>query len=245
MTISVYSTIAPSTNSYLVPDTDGSNLPSSIVANKLVDTESDFTNVSVGDVVVLIDSPDTYASVTAVDSNTELSLDRDIIKSLTDAYYVLPEANAFKVVLDGTQDYNLDVLCSPGDLVDTNSTEEVDATLSGCRVVSVDGPNQLTVDMPMGGYESVIIGLQKQPNQLDVGLIDIIFMNDGELLLTSYEGSFASNYAGLYAYGSGGAAIERVIIEDVEDAIVEAVGGGYRTNAPINQRALGAQNFDV
>lgn len=242
MTISVYSTIAPSTNSYLVPDTDGSNLPSSIVANKLVDTENSFANVSVGDVVVLIDSPNIYASVTAVDSDTELSLDRDIITAFN-AYFVLTEANAFKVVVDGTEDYNLDVLCSPGDLVETTSTEDIDQTLSGCRVVSVDGPNQLTVDMPMGGYDGVKIGLQKQPNQIDVGLIDAIYMIDGELLLTSYEGDNASTYASLYVYGEGG--VEQAIIEDVEDAIVEAVGNGYRTNAPINQRALGAQNFDM
>lgn len=244
MTISVLSVISPNTVSARVTGTDASDVPSSVTANKLVDTANSFSNVSIGDYVVLKDNPKVFTTVTALDSATQLSLDDDIITSTSDGYFVVTAADAFKVVQDGTS-YNFDVLVSRGDLVDSEDTNDISLTLSGCRVVSVDSPTQFTVDLPMGGYETIAIALQNQPvDCLDVNHIDVFWGNaaDEEILLTSLAGD---NYSiGFYPSGQPPfAPTTAIILSDIEDAIVEAIGGGYRTNVPINQRALGAQSF--
>ena len=244
MTISVLSVISPNTVSARVTGTDASNTPSSVTANKLVDTANSFSNVSIGDYVVHQDNPKVFTTVTALDSATQLSLADDIITSTSDYYFVLTAADAFKVVQDGTS-YNFDVLVSRGDLVDSEDTNDISLTLSGCRVVSVDSPTQFTVDLPMGGYSSVEIALQNQPvDCLDVNHIDAFWGNadNEEIIMTSLAGD---NFN--IGFSPGGqppfAQITAIILSDMEDAIVRAIGGGYRTNAPINQRALGAQRL--
>ena len=247
MTISLFSVITPSTVANIPTDADGSQQPSSVAANKLVDTANDFSNVSIGDYVVLWDDPTVFTTVTALDSATQLSLADDIITDTGKYYLVVTAADAFKVTLDTSQGegYNFDVFCAPGDLVET-SGENIDQTLSGCRIVSIDSSTQITVDLPFGGYSNVNIGLQKTLNTYDADGIDVFYCNvdDEELVISSILGD-DSSYASLYTYGVADTATTgAVMLSDVKDAIVEAVGGGYRTNAPINQRAIGPQYFD-
>ena len=249
MTISLFSVINPSTVSNIPTDADASEQPSSVAANKLVDTGNDFSNVSIGDYVVLWDDPSVFTTVTALDSATQLSLADDIITDTDQYYLVVTAAEAFKVTLDTTagEGFDFNVLCAPGDLVEAGG-QSMDQTLSGCRIVSIDSPTQITVDLPMGGYGDVIIGTQKNANTYDVDGIDVFYAdpnNNEEFVLATIAGD-NSSYATLYAYGFNDIAdTMAVMLIDIKDAIVEAVGGGYRTNAPINQRAIGPQFFDI
>ena len=115
MTISLPCLLNTQTTSARVTGTTASFTPSSVTANKLVDTANSFSNVSIGDYVVLQDNPKVFTTVTALDSATQLSLDDDIITSLTDYYFVVTAANAFKVVRNnsGGENFNFQVLVSP------------------------------------------------------------------------------------------------------------------------------------
>ena len=57
MTISLPQNLQIEAVSARVSGTDVSTEPSSVVANKLVDTANNFTSVAIGDVVVLLDTP--------------------------------------------------------------------------------------------------------------------------------------------------------------------------------------------
>lgn len=248
MTISLPSVLSNDTTSARVASTDASVTPSSVSANKLIDTANSFSNVAVGDYVVLQDNPKVFTTVTALDSATELSLDDDIITSTSDYYFVLTAATAFKIVRDnsGAENYNYQVLVSPGDLVDSSDTQDVDQTLSGCRVVSVDGVGQLTVDLPMGGYTSVEVSMQKFPNALDLSNIDVFYNDaDNEEVVAATVAGDIDSYVSLYGYGLDAAASRAIILSDLEEAIVDSVGGGWKTNIPVNQRATGAQEWDI
>lgn len=248
MTISLFSVITPTTVASIPTNADGSEQPSSVAANKLVDTANDFSNVSIGDYVVLWEDPRVFTTVTALDSATQLSLADDIITSTDQYYLVVTAADAFKVTLDTTsgEGYNFEVFCAPGDLVET-SGQDIEQTLSGCRVVSIDSPTQITVDLPFGGYSDAFIGLQKNLNTFDADGIDVFYYDNSgpEIVVAPLTGD-SVNYASLYPYGlADSATTGAVMLSDLKDAIVEAVGGGYRTNAPINQRAFGPQYFDI
>ena len=191
MTISLPCLLNSQTISARVTGTTASFTPSSVTANKLVDTANSFSNVSIGDYVVLQDNPKVFTTVTALDSATQLSLDDDIITSLTDYYSVVTAANAFKVVRNnsGGENFNFQVLVSPGDLVETGSTQDIDQTLTGCRVVSVDSPTQFTVDLPMGGSENIQVSRQGTIDPIDLSDIDVFFNDAG-----NDRGSFLDDY---------------------------------------------------
>lgn len=248
MTISLPSMFSPDAISARVASTTASNTPSSVSANKLIDTANSFSNVAVGDYVVLQDNPKVFTTVTALDSATELSLDDDIITSTSDYYFVVTAADAFKVVRDnsGGENYNYQVLVSPGDLVDASDTQDIDQTLSGCRVVSVDGVGQLTVDLPMGGHANLEVSTQKSPNALDLSNIDVFYNDAGleEVVAATVAGDIDS-YPSLVGYGLDAAASRAIILSDLEKAIVDSVGGGWKTNIPVNQRAIGVQEWDI
>jgi len=132
------------------------------------------------------------------------------------------------------------------DLVDAGGND-IDQTLSGCRVVSVDSPTQVTVDLPMGGYNDLYFGFQKSLSPYDADGIDVFYYDDGnqELVLTNTEGD-SDNYASLYPLGTEGTAVTGAqMLAAVKDAIGEAVGGGWRTNAPIDQTYIGPQYFSI
>ena len=218
-----------------VIDSDSSSTPSSVSAGKLVDTGNNFTNVTVGDIVLLQDDPATYTSVTVVDSTTELTLAKDIITSTGDYYFVLTAADAFKVIQDGTS-YNFSVLVKRGDPIDSGDTSDIIATNSGCRIVSVDSSTQLTTTLPMGGYtylNALRIGTSAPMNVDNIDFF--LYDSDDEAIVANayYVGST------LQAYPSS-TANAAIALMDFEDAIVRAVSHGYRTNAPINTRAFGA-----
>ncbi len=209
--------------------------PTSIQPFKLIDIENNFLGVSVGDVVVFTDDPTKYTTVVSVDGEFELTLADDIFKTTSDYYSVLAKDTAFKVVQDGTQ-YDFVSLFKAGDLVDSTSTEGVDATNSECRIISVDSKTQLTVSLPMAGYDRMSILLSGTANALSVDAIDFMFYN------SSNETVFMGPYYN--EFENGGIGIKSLVgesaLKDVEDAIVKAVSFGYRTNAQINTRAFGA-----
>ncbi len=234
MTISLPQNVQVNEVSARVSGTDVSNEPSSVVANKLVDTANNFTSVAIGDVVVLIDTPGTFTTVTALDSTTELSLAKDIIKSTDDNYFVLTAADAFKIVQNGTL-LNFLQLFSVGSAVDFNDGEVITKTLSGCLVTSVDSSTQLTTDLPMGGYGEEVFITTKNKIFFNVEALDVFYADTGneEIALTGY--AFDNmNYASVYSDTMPSS------LEDIAEAVSEAVGGGYRNNAPINTRTLGA-----
>lgn len=223
--------------SNLVAGTEAGTEPTSIAAFKLIDSSAPFAQVVVGDVVVLIDYPGTFATVTAVDSITELTLDKDIIKGVGDYYFVLTADLAFKVIQDGT-DYNFLQLFSPGSRVDTNATEDISYTLSGCGVVSVDSPTQLTTDIPMGGYNSIYVTTDKKAFY-NVESIDVFYLGDEEIVLTGYKFE-EDNYASITTNPDIWSNEPQGSFDDVADAISKSVAGGYRNDSPINIRTFGA-----
>lgn len=205
--------------------------PTSIAPFKLIDSAAPFAQVVVGDVVVLTDYPGTFATVTVVDSTTQLTLDKDIIKTTSDYYRVLTADLAFKVIQDGT-DYNFLRLFSLSSRVDTSSTEDVEYTVSGCRVVSVDSPTQLTTDLPMGGYQGMAVTTKKKVF-CNVETIDVFYLSGSEIVLAGYK--FAdNNYASIYPNPAEAG------LADVAAAISKSVGGGYSNDSPINTRTFGA-----
>lgn len=223
--------------SNLVAGTEAGTEPTSIAAFKLIDSAAPFAQVVVGDVVVLADHPGTFATVTVVDSITELTLDKDIIKGVGDYYLVLTADLAFKVVQDGT-DYNFLQLFSPGSRVDTDATEDLNYTLSGCGVVSVDSPTQLTTDIPMGGYNSIYVTTDKKAF-CNVESIDVFYLGDEEIVLTGYKFE-EDNYASITTNPDIWSNESQGSLDDVADAISKSVAGGYRNDSPINIRTFGA-----
>lgn len=213
----------------------GVESPTSIQPFKAICIENDFLPVSVGDIVFLADDPAKYTTVVSVDGEFELTLADDIIKTTDDAFGVLTASTAFKIIQDGT-DYDFVSLFKAGDLVDTDSTEEVESTNSGCRIVSVDSPTQLTVSLPMAGYDSVSILRSGTASVVSVDDIDFFFYNsfNQSVFIGPYYNEF--NNGGLTLKSLAGESA----LKDVEDAIVKAVSFGYTTNAQINTRAFGA-----
>lgn len=240
MTISFDLALQISCVSARVTGTDANEQPSSVVAGKLVDIANSFTNVTVGDVVVLTDDPRTYTTVTAVDSATQLSLDKDIITSTDSYYYVLTAADAFKVRRDnsGGEDYNFLTLFSPGDIVDSDSVNVIDNwTINGGAVVSVDDVGQLTTDTPMGGYEGVSIARQNAKSLMSLEGVNVIFggIDNGDISLTDYVGDI-DTYPVLYANTEAQYA---GVLANLKEVITQAVGGGYRNVIPVDQELLG------
>lgn len=209
--------------------------PTTIQPFKAISTDSDFSGVSVGDIVFLVDDPTKYTTVVSVDGEFELTISDDIIKTTDDAFGVLTASTAFKIIQDGT-DYDFVSLFKAGDLVDTDDTDEVEATNSGCRIVSVDSPTQLTVSLPMAGYSSASILRSGTSSVVSVDDIDFFFYNsfNQSVFMGPYYTEFSNGGLTLVSLAGESA------LKDVEDAIVKAVSFGYTTNAQVNTRAFGA-----
>jgi hypothetical protein len=233
MTISFPQNVSFNAVSSRVAGTEFAIEPTAIAPFKVINTAgTTFSQVAVGDVVCIYDYPGTFATVTVVDSATELTLDKDIIKGTSDYYLVLTADSAFKVIQDGT-DHNFLQLFSPGSRVDTEATEDLNYTVSGCGVVSVDSPTQLTTDIPMGGYDFIHVTTDKKAF-CNVENIDVFYISNDEIVLTGYkfeDFEYPAILTDLEPQGS---------LDDVVDAISKSVAGGYRNDSPINTRTFGA-----
>lgn len=228
--------------------TDGSSTPTSVSANKLIDTAADFSNVIVGDYVTLADAPQKYTLVTVVDSGTELTLEDDIILGTDYEYAVLSKATAFQLEVDvsayaGETVPNLKKFLSVADGVDTNGYS-LDYTVSGCKVVSVDSNTQCTIDIPVGGDTTIYFNSTNHINSIDVSEIDFVLVQEQELVLAGPFGKTAVGYAkielnGLPGDAPVGVSNSALLMSDVLEAIVDSVSGSWQSAPAVNTRALG------
>lgn len=239
-----------------VTGTAASDTPTSVVANKLVDTGADFSNVTVGDYVVLAADPRKYAQVTALDSGTQLSLADDIILGTDYKYYIVPEATAFQLNVDidnydGETVPNFKLFLVAGDNVESEAAGgDLEYTVSGCEIVSIDSATQCTVSLPLGNNQTFLFNPTKKILAVGVDDIDFILIQevDGggedELVLAGSFGKKGSGYAKIGLNGQAGdspvgLSNGSLLMSDVLEAIVGSVSGGWQNTPAVNIRALG------
>ena len=242
-----------------VAGTIASDEPTSVVANKLVDTAANFSNVAVGDYVVLSADPRKYAQVTAVDSNTQLSLADNIILGTDYLYYIVPEATAFQLNVDldnydGETVPNFKQFLTVGDNVEAEAAGGLEYTVSGCEIVSIDSTTQCTVSLPLGLNQTFLFNPTKKILAVGVDDIDFVLIQEvagggeDELVLAGSFGKQSDGYAKIGLNGQDGdspvgLSDGSLLMSDVLEAIVNSVSGGWQNTPAVNIRALGGGRF--
>lgn len=226
--------------------------PTSIATNKVINTNQNFANVSVGDYVTLACAPQNYARVTEVNSATELTLDADLITSLEHLFYVVSESTAFVMEVDPDeydspeQTPNFYNFLSNGDRVESDSAPPAEYSISGGRVISVDSPTRCTVDVPLIGQTTVFIPANSVTSieSQDIAVVFKDFTDNDALVIGNgkIEWQFSSDEdipSGL----TNGIQNRDVLLSNVIDAIVTDVGGAWQNAPRVETTELGAGEF--
>ncbi|WP_291811435.1 hypothetical protein [Limnobacter sp.] len=225
--------------------------PTSIATNKVINTNQDFTNVSVGDYVTLACAPNNYARVTEVNSTTELTLDTDLITSLEHLFRVVSESTAFVLEVDLSEYDSPEVapnffkFLSKGDGVEHLEGAPGDYTVTGCKVISVDSPTRCTIDVPLSGGTVLA-----QPTNSVTGVesedIAVIYSDPVASNLVVGNGQIAYQFPLNVNIPSGiinGIQNRNVLLQDVLDAIIADVGGAWQSTPSVDRRELGGGEF--
>ena len=226
--------------------------PTSVATNKVINTNQDFTNVSVGDYVTLACAPNNYARVTEVNSTTELTLDADLITSLEHLFYVVSESTAFVLEVDPDeydspeQTPNFFKFLSKGDRVEKELAPPGEYSISGCRVISVDSPTRCTVDVPLSGQTVRFIPVNSVTSveSQDIAVVFKDFSDNNALVIGNGKIDWQfSDDADIPSGVTNGIQNRDVLLSSVINAIVTDVGSAWQTAPRVDTTELGGGEF--
>lgn len=226
--------------------------PTSIATNKVINTNQNFANVTVGDYVTLACAPQNYARVTEVNSATELTLDADLITSVNHLFRVVRQDVAFIMEVDPDQydspeqTPNFYKFLSKGDRVEPQSAPPAQYAISGCRVISVDSPTRCTVDVPLSGQTVGFMPINSVTSleSEDVAVVYIRPDNGASLVVGNGVIELQFDDTGDIPAGViNGIQDRNVLRSDVIEAIASDVGGAWQGAPTVNTRELGGGEF--
>ena len=225
--------------------------PTSVATNKVINTNQDFTNVSVGDYVTLACAPNNYARVTEVNSTTELTLDADLITSVEHLFRVVSQSTAFVLEVD-PDEYdspeetpNFFKFLSKGDGVEHLEGAPGDYTVTGCKVVSVDSPTRCTIDLPLSGG-TILAQPANSVTGVETEDMAVVYSDPDESNLVIGNGYISYQFPFDITIPSGvtnGIQNRSVLLEDVISAVVADVGGAWQGSPNVDRRELGGGEF--